>query len=64
VDFDALFIPDYADRVGMIAPQLAYYGIEELPLLGINGWNSPDLLRVAGAFVEGAIFVDGFFAYS
>ncbi len=64
VDFDALFIPDYADRVGMIAPQLAYYGIEELPLLGINGWNSPDLLRTAGDFVEGAIFVDGFFAYS
>ncbi len=64
VDFDALLIPDYADRVGMIAPQLAYYGIEELPLLGINGWNSPDLLRVAGPFVEGAIFVDGFFAYS
>jgi len=64
VDFDALFIPDYADKVGMIAPQLAYYGIEELPLLGINGWNSPDLVRLAGPFVEGAIFVDGFFPYS
>ncbi len=64
VDFDALFIPDYADRVGMIVPQLAYYGIEELPLLGINGWNSPDLLRLAGPFVEGALFVDGFYAYS
>ena len=64
VDFDALFIPDYADRVGMIAPQLAYYGIEELPLLGINGWNSPELTRLAGDYVEGAIFVDGFYAYS
>lgn len=64
VAFDALFIPDYAERVAMIAPQLAYYGIEELPLLGISGWNSPELLRLAGSFVEGAIFVDGFFAYS
>lgn len=64
VSFDALFIPDYADRIGMIAPQLAYYGIEDLPLLGINGWNSPDLIRLAGPFVEGAVFVDGFFAYS
>jgi len=64
VDFDALFIPDYADRVGLIAPQLAYYGIEELPLLGINGWNSPELVRVGGRFVEGAVFVDGFFRYS
>jgi len=64
VDFDALFIPDYADQVGLIAPQLAYYGIEDLPLLGINGWNSPDLVRDAGSYVEGAVFVDGFFRYS
>lgn len=59
--FDALFLPDYADRIGLIAPQLAFYGIEKTPLLGINGWNSPDLLRLAGRFVESAVFVDGFF---
>lgn len=59
--FDALFLPDYADRVGLIAPQLAFYGVQNLPLLGINGWNSPDLLRLAGRYVEGAVFVDGFF---
>ncbi|HEY7744948.1 MAG TPA: penicillin-binding protein activator [Desulfuromonadales bacterium] len=59
--FEALFIPDYADRIGLIAPQLAYFGIENLPLLGSNGWNSPDLVRFAGRFVEGAVFVDGFF---
>lgn len=64
VEFEALFIPDYADRIGVIAPQLAYYGIEDVPLLGINGWNSPELLRTVGRFVEGAVFVDGFFAYS
>ena len=64
VAFDALFIPDYADRVSMIAPQLAFYGIEGVPLLGINGWNSPDLIRLAGPYVEGAIFVDGFFVHS
>lgn len=59
--FEALFIPDHADRIGLIAPQLAFFGIENLPLLGINGWNSPDLVRLAGRFVEGAVFVDGFF---
>jgi ABC-type branched-subunit amino acid transport system substrate-binding protein len=59
--FEALFIPDYADRVGLIAPQLAFFGIENHLLLGINGWNSPDLVRLAGRFVEGAVFVDGFF---
>lgn len=64
VDFDALFIPDYADKIGLIAPQLPFYGIEGVPLLGINGWNSPELLRNAGDSVEGAVFVDGFFRYS
>ncbi|HKJ04351.1 MAG TPA: penicillin-binding protein activator [Geopsychrobacteraceae bacterium] len=61
VTFDALFIPDYADRVGLIAPQLAFYGIEDFPLLGINGWNSPELVQRAGRFVQNAVFVDGFF---
>lgn len=59
--FDALFIPDYADRIGLLVPQLAYYSLEPVPLLGINGWNSPDLVRIAGTAVEGAVFVDGFF---
>jgi ABC-type branched-subunit amino acid transport system substrate-binding protein len=62
--FDALFIPDYAERIGQIAPQLAFYGIDDLPLLGFNGWNSPELLRLAGRYVEGAVFVDGFFLES
>jgi ABC-type branched-subunit amino acid transport system substrate-binding protein len=62
--FDALFIPDYAERVGLIVPQLPFYGLRGLPLLGINGWNSPELLSLAGAYVEGAVFVDGFFRHS
>jgi ABC-type branched-subunit amino acid transport system substrate-binding protein len=64
VDFDGLFIPDYADKIGLIAPQLPFYGIEGVQLLGINGWNSPELIRNAGSSVEGAVFVDGFFRYS
>lgn len=62
--FDALFIPDYADRVALLVPQLAHYGLEQVRLLGINGWNSPNLIRLGGAAVEGAVFVDGFFAAS
>jgi len=64
VDFEGLLIPDYADKIGLIAPQLPFYGIEDVQLLGINGWNSPDLIRNAGPYVEGAVFVDGFFRYS
>lgn len=62
--FEALFIPDYAERVGLIAPQLPFYGLRGLPLLGINGWNSPELLLRAGDYVEDAVFADGFFSHS
>lgn len=59
--FQALFIPDSGDRVALIAPQLAYYGLQRVQLLGTSGWNSPELRRTAGRHVEGAVFVDGFF---
>ncbi len=61
VDFEALFIPAYADKVAMLAPQLEFYGIENVQLLGINGWNSPRLLKQAGRYINHAIFTDGFF---
>jgi ABC-type branched-subunit amino acid transport system substrate-binding protein len=62
--FEALFVPDYADRISLVAPQLPFYGLEGVQLLGSNGWNDPGLLKTAGNFVEGAIFVDGFFRHS
>lgn len=62
--FDALFVPDYADRISLVAPQLPFYGLEGVQLLGTNGWNDPQLLKAAGKFVEGAVFVDGFFRHS
>ncbi|PLX79625.1 MAG: hypothetical protein C0614_07680 [Desulfuromonas sp.] len=62
--FEALFLPDYADRIGLVAPQLPFYGLEDIQLLGTNGWNDPTLLKTAGKFIEGALFVDGFFRHS
>ncbi|MEE9542920.1 MAG: penicillin-binding protein activator, partial [Thermodesulfobacteriota bacterium] len=64
IEADALFIPDNYDAVGQIAPYLAFYGIEDVALLGSNGWNSPFLTEIAEGHVEGAVFVDGFFAES
>jgi len=61
VDFEAMFIPDGYDKVGLIAPQLAYHDLTGIRLLGINLWNSPKLLEMAAPYVEGAVFVDGFF---
>ena len=58
--FDAIFLPgDYA-QIALIAAQLAFYDVN-VSLLGSNGWNSPDLLRLADRWVEGGVFVDGFF---
>ncbi|MCD6187170.1 MAG: penicillin-binding protein activator [Desulfuromusa sp.] len=62
--FHALFIPDYADRISVIAPQLVFYGIKDVKLLGINGWNSPDLIVKAGRFLKDAVFVDTFYPES
>ncbi|MBA4423654.1 MAG: hypothetical protein C0390_11265 [Syntrophus sp. (in: bacteria)] len=63
-DFDALFIPDSHDRVAMIVPQLAYYNLTRTRLLGTSGWDSPGLLKIDPKQLEGAVFVDGFFADS
>lgn len=64
IEYDALFIPGYFNKVGLLAPQLAFYNVTGVTLLGANGWNSPELLTIGEHYVEGAIFVDGFFVDS
>jgi len=64
IEFDALFIPDYWDRIGLIAPQLAYYNVIGITLLGTSAWNSPELASEGKKYVEGSLFVDGFFTDS
>ncbi len=64
IDFEAIFIPDYAKTIGQIAPTLAYYDVQNVTLLGTQGWNSPDLIRRGQEYVTGAVFVDGFFSKS
>lgn len=61
--FDAVFIPGRSREVGLIAAQLAFHDIM-VPLLGANGWNTPDFSRSADRTMEGGIFVDGFFVDS
>ena len=61
IDFEAIFIPDDINKINLLVPQLAFYDITGVQLLGTSGWHAPDLVRDSGQFVEGAIFVDGFF---
>jgi branched-chain amino acid transport system substrate-binding protein len=63
-DFEALFIPDSYQRVRLITSQLAFYDIRNIKLLGTGLWNSPYLLKGNSDFLEGAVFVDSFFADS
>jgi branched-chain amino acid transport system substrate-binding protein len=62
VGFEGLFIPDSAFRVRMITSQLAFYNVRGLQIFGTSLWNSPDLLRQDNGYVEGAFFVDSFYA--
>ena len=64
VDFEAVFIPDGYSQVGLIAPQLAYYDVTGIRMLGTNLWNSPKLVEMAAPYLQGSVFVDGFFAGS
>ena len=64
VDFGALFIPDSGSAVSMIAPQLAFYDVIGVHLMGTNIWNSPDLLKKEVEYFEGAVFTDCFFLNS
>jgi ABC-type branched-subunit amino acid transport system substrate-binding protein len=64
VDFDALFIPESYEKVGLIAPHLAYHEVVGMRLLGASGWHHPQLLELAQQHVEGAVFTAHFFSES
>lgn len=64
LDFDAVFIPDAPKKAGLVIPQLAYYDIRHVHLLGTNLWNSQTLLEMSGEYMKDALIVDGFFAQS
>ncbi|MCO5112750.1 MAG: penicillin-binding protein activator [Bdellovibrionaceae bacterium] len=58
IDFDALFIADSAKNGALVAATLAYFDVEEIPLIGTHLWNSPELVRRAPQQVEGSVFID------
>ena len=64
LNFEALFAPVHHDKAVLIAPQVLFYNMSEVRLLGGSGWNNPRLLEHGERYVEGAVFVDGFFSGS
>jgi ABC-type branched-subunit amino acid transport system substrate-binding protein len=64
VDFDALFIPDVAGKVGLILPQLRLYDIKGVQFMGTSDWNDSKLIEIAGRDASGVVFTDAFHAQS
>ena len=58
-DADVLFLPDYYNKVNVIAKQAKEKGIEAV-MLGADGWDSPDLDLEA---VDGAYFSNHYSPY-
>ncbi|MEA2038231.1 MAG: penicillin-binding protein activator [Thermodesulfobacteriota bacterium] len=60
IDFEAVFMPDNFQRIVMIAPQLVYHDVLDVQLMGTSLWQSPELIDMAGDYVQDAIFPSGF----
>jgi ABC-type branched-subunit amino acid transport system substrate-binding protein len=75
IDFDAIFIPDSWQRVGLVASSLAYEEFpvgdfrpnrhaKTVPLLGLNAWHDRRIIENGGDYVQNSVFVDAFSARS
>ena len=64
IDFDAVFIPDSPNKAGLIIPQLVYYDVNDVVLLGTNLWHSNKFIDMARHHIQGAILSEGFFEQS
>ena len=53
---EAIFLPMDKDMIINSAPQIAYYGLEHIQLLGIGTFNHEKVPRLGEKYVEGAIF--------
>lgn len=57
--FDAIFLPGDAEKISLIAGQFRFYAAS-VGMLGTNGMNSPELIRLDPRGVEDAVFADSF----
>ncbi len=56
---DAVFVPGYSTEVALICQQARELGLQ-IPLLGGDGWESPELLAIGGRSAEGTYYVSHF----
>jgi branched-chain amino acid transport system substrate-binding protein len=58
---DVIFLPDYYNKVSLIARQVREKGLKSA-LLGGDGWDSPDLIKIGGSAILGSYFTNHYSA--
>ncbi len=64
VPFEAIFVPDDIKTVSLIAPQLLYYNVVGIPLLGTNLWEHPKLGNLSNGYMDGSYYATPYFTWS
>lgn len=54
---EMLFVPDYYNKVALIAKQARQFGIKSV-MMGGDGWDSPEMLKIAGDAIVGSYFTN------
>ena len=54
---DVIYIPDYYNKVALIARQVREKGLKAA-MVGGDGWDSPELIKVGGAAIVGNYFTN------
>jgi branched-chain amino acid transport system substrate-binding protein len=54
---DVIYIPDYYNKVALIARQVREKGVKSA-MVGGDGWDSPELIKVGGAAIVGNYFTN------
>ncbi len=60
-EFDVMIVPGYYNKVGLIANQAREVGLTQ-PLLGGDGFDSPELFKIAGRNISGSYFTNHYAA--
>lgn len=54
---EVIYIPDYYNKVALVARQLREKGLKGI-MIGGDGWDSPELLKIAGNAIVGGYFTN------
>ena len=58
---DIIYLPDYYSKVGLLSKQIREKGLKSV-LLGGDGWDSPELSKIAGSAIVGGYFTNHYSA--